>query len=57
MTESSLPRWDLTNVFPFPASEQYQAALSKLRAGINRIGEMFDEFGVGLDGGGAGAGT
>ncbi len=51
MTESALPRWDLTGIFPNPTSGEYLEAVAKLRAGIEQMTGLFDEFGVGLDSG------
>src|SRR6185503_5573175 len=51
MTESALPRWDLTGIFPSPTSGEYLEAVAKLRAGIEQMTGLFDEFGVGLDSG------
>jgi pepF/M3 family oligoendopeptidase len=47
-TETALPRWDLTNVFPSPTSPEYGAALQKYRTDLDKLRAMYDEFGIGL---------
>ncbi|HYP59555.1 MAG TPA: M3 family metallopeptidase [Thermomicrobiales bacterium] len=51
MTESALPRWDLTGIFPSPTSGEYLAAVATVRTGIEQMSQLFDEFGIGLDSG------
>ncbi len=49
--ETALPRWDLTNIFPSPESEQYLSALASYRSRLDHLTAMFDEFGIGLSDG------
>ena len=37
MTESALPRWDLTGIFPSPTSGEYLAAVATVRTGIEQM--------------------
>jgi pepF/M3 family oligoendopeptidase len=50
-TETALPRWDLTSIFPNPTSGEYLEAIASLRARVSQLQGLFDEFGVGLDAG------
>jgi oligoendopeptidase F len=51
MTQSVLPRWDLTGIFASPTSGEYSAAVVNLRTRIDQVQSLFDEFGVGLESG------
>src|SRR6185437_192525 len=43
---SSLPRWDMTPIFPSLESPEFNAAFEKLSAEIRAIGELFDRHQV-----------
>ena len=47
-TSTALPRWDLQIVFPSTTDESYVASMKELRAGIDRVQGLFDEYGIGL---------
>jgi oligoendopeptidase F len=51
MSVAVLPRWDLTSIFPSPTSGEYLEAVAALRAKVERLQGLFDEFGVGLESG------
>lgn len=51
MTTTALPRWDLTGIFASPTAGEYTAAVVNLRTRIEQMQALFDEFGIGLDGG------
>jgi oligoendopeptidase F len=51
MSVAVLPRWDLTSIFPSPTSGEYVEAVASLRAKVDQLRGLFDEFGIGLDSG------
>jgi pepF/M3 family oligoendopeptidase len=51
MTDMTPPRWDLTGIFPSPISGEYIAAVVNLRANMEQMQQLFDEYGIGLDSG------
>ena len=47
-TETRLPHWDLTNIFPAPTSPEYLDAVTTLRSRLDALATSFDEYGIGL---------
>jgi pepF/M3 family oligoendopeptidase len=48
VSETALPRWDLSNIYPSPTSPEYLEAVTTLRARLDAITATFDEYGIGL---------
>ncbi len=53
--QATLPRWDLSDLFPGPESPEFERALSELVEGIAELGALFDRLGIGPGGLGPGA--
>lgn len=48
VTDTRLPRWELTNIYPSPTAAQFVEAVATLRTKLEEIGKSFDELGIGL---------
>ncbi len=47
--DETLPRWDLTNIFPSLDGEDYRAAFAQLRAMLDELESFFDAHRIGRD--------
>lgn len=47
-TETRLPHWDLTNIYPGPTSPEYLESVTTLRSRLDELASSFDELGIGL---------
>ncbi|MBA2755051.1 MAG: M3 family oligoendopeptidase [Chloroflexia bacterium] len=48
-TAASLPRWDMTPVYPGLASVEFREGFARLLTGIDSLAELYDELGIGTD--------
>src|SRR5688500_12845421 len=48
VTETRLPRWELTNIYPSPTAPEYLEAVTTLRSRLDAITAAFNEYGIGL---------